>query len=62
MRTKASHEIHPVKNAIQKPEKRPFNTEPMNALSIVLNAEAEGDKVHSDMVGSGLSRSLDARW
>lgn len=46
----ASQDIQPVKNAIQKPEKSPLATDPMKALSMELNAEAEGESMQDDMV------------
>jgi hypothetical protein len=53
MRTTDSQDIHPVKKAIQKPENRPLSTEPMNALSMLLKAAAEGESSH-DMVDVGV--------
>lgn len=41
MRSVASHAIQPVKKAMKGPEKSPLSTEPMNALSMLLNAAAE---------------------
>ena len=51
MRITDSHEIHPVMKAINHPEHRPLMMEPMNALSIVLKAAADGESSH-DIVAS----------
>ena len=41
-----SQEIHPVMKAISHPEQIPLMTEPTNALSMVLEAAADGESLH----------------
>jgi hypothetical protein len=49
-----SQEIHPVMKAISHPEQSPLITEPMNALSMVLKAAADGESSH-DIVARRVS-------